>query len=74
MKRICTTAAGCGDKTCIEIDDRNKKLMEGAQKDIQWTCGVIPLRGIRAFDNWRERKDVSGSGNTRLRDAQVTYW
>lgn len=61
-------------RTCIEIDDRNKKLREGAQEDIQWTCGVIPLRGMRAFDNWRERKDVSGSGNTGLRDAQVTYW
>lgn len=48
--------------------------MEGAQEDIQWTRGVVPLRGMRAFDDWRERKDVSGSGNTELRDAQVTYW
>lgn len=74
MKRICTTAAGYGDEVCIEIDDRIKTLMEGAQEDVLWTRGVIPLRGMEAFDDWRERKDVPGSRNTGLRDAQVTYW
>lgn len=62
MKRICATAAGYGDETCIEIDNRIKKLMEGAQEDIQWTRGVIPLRGMGSFDGWRERKDVQAVG------------
>lgn len=48
--------------------------MEYAQEDIQWTCSVIPLRGVKSFDDWRERKDVPGSGNTGLRGTQVAYW